>query len=62
MSRRIKFFLPFWWDHVYSDFDPWEGTWTSDKEHSKFLWELDGRTPLMESYFQGLGWRSPKEN
>ena len=44
--RKILFFFPFWWDHVYSDFDPWRDTWTSDKKHYKFLWELNERVPF----------------
>ncbi|MCD6371623.1 MAG: hypothetical protein J7L39_02785, partial [Candidatus Aenigmarchaeota archaeon] len=44
--RKILFFFPFWWDHVYSDFDPWKDTWTSDKKHYKFLWELSERVPF----------------
>lgn len=44
--NKILFFLPFWWDHVYSDFDPWTDRWTSDKEHYKFLWELDQKVPF----------------
>ena len=44
--RKILFFFPFWWDHVYSDFDPWNDTWTSDKKHYKFLWELSERVPF----------------
>ena len=43
---KILFFLPFWWDHVYSDFDPWTDKWTSDQEHRKFLWELNDRVPF----------------
>ena len=44
--NKILFFLPFWWDHVYSDFDPWTDRWTSDKEHYKFLWQLNERVPF----------------
>ena len=44
--NRILFFLPFWWDHVYSDFEPWTDSWTSDKEHYKFLWELNDKVPF----------------
>jgi len=46
MKRKIKFFLPFWWDHVYSDFDPWTDKWTSDEKHYKFLWELSDKPPF----------------
>ena len=46
MVNRIKFFLPFWWDHVYSDFDPWKDSWTTDAKHYKFLWELDDKPPF----------------
>ena len=46
MVNRIKFFLPFWWDHVYSDFDPWKDSWTSDADHYRFLWELNDRAPF----------------
>ena len=44
--NRILFFLPFWWDHVYSGFDPWTDRWTSDSEHYKFLWELNDKVPF----------------
>lgn len=44
--KKIRFFLPFWWDHVYSDFDPWKDSWTSDAKHYKFLWELNDRVPF----------------
>ena len=44
--NRILFFLPFWWDHVYSDFDPWTDRWTSDQKHYKFLWELNDKVPF----------------
>jgi len=44
--NKILFFLPFWWDHVYSDFEPWKDRWTSDKEHYKFLWELNHDVPF----------------
>jgi queuine/archaeosine tRNA-ribosyltransferase len=44
--KKILFFLPFWWDHVYSDFEPWTDTWTSDIEHYKFLWELNDDVPF----------------
>ena len=43
---RILFFLPFWWDHVYSDFDPWADRWTSDQKHYKFLWQLNDKVPF----------------
>ena len=46
MVDKIKFFLPFWWDHVYSDFDPWKDSWTTDAKHYKFLWELNDRVPF----------------
>lgn len=44
--KKMLFFLPFWWDHVYSDFDPWKDTWTSDEKHLKFLWELSPNPPF----------------
>ena len=43
---KILFFLPFWWDHVYLDFDPWKDSWTSDAKHYKFLWELNDKPPF----------------
>ena len=43
---KILFFLPFWWDHVYSDFDPWKDEWTSGEEHYQFLWELSDSVPF----------------
>lgn len=46
MGKRILFFLPFWWDHVYSDFDPWKDNWTTDKQHYQFLWELNDNVPF----------------
>ena len=44
--KRMLFFLPFWWDHVYSDFDPWTDTWTPDNKHLRFLWELCSDPPF----------------
>lgn len=44
--NKILFFLPFWWDHVYSDFDPWKDSWTSDANHYRFLWQLNDRVPF----------------
>ena len=45
-GKKLLFFLPFWWDHVYSDFDPWTDTWTADDKHSRFLWELGPNPPF----------------
>lgn len=44
--HRIKFFLPFWWDHVFEDFDPWNDTWKGGVEHHKYLWELQDEVPF----------------
>lgn len=42
----MNFLLPFWWDHVYDDFDEWEETWTNGIENYKFLWELNDTVPM----------------
>lgn len=42
----MNFFIPFWWDHVYNDFDEWQDEWTGGLEHHKYLWELNEIIPF----------------
>jgi len=45
-NSDMKFYVPFWMDHVYDDFDEWAGTWTTGFQHYKFLWELNQVSPM----------------
>lgn len=44
--HRIKFFLPFWWDHVYGDFECWEEKWTNRLENHIYAWEIFDEVPF----------------